>query len=49
MTPSQDVLKLVGAGGGPYVQSLDLPDLGVEFKFPVPRSASMSTEVSALP
>jgi hypothetical protein len=49
VTPSQDILKLVRAGGGPYVQSLDLPDRGIEFKFPVPKSATMSTEVSALP
>jgi len=49
ITPSQDVLNLVRTGGGPYLQSLELPALGVEFKFPAPKSAAMSTEVSALP
>ena len=49
ITPSQDVLNLVRTSGGPYLQSLDLPALGIEFKFPIPKPVAMSTEVSVLP
>ena len=49
ITPSQDVLTLVKKGGGPYVQSLDLPELGVEFKFPVPKPMAMPTEAPVAP
>lgn len=49
ITPDQDVLELVRMGGGPYLRSLDLPELGVEFKFPVPKSATISTEASTTP
>jgi hypothetical protein len=49
ITSDQDVLNLVRMGGGPYVQSLDLPDLGLEFKFPVPKSTAVTKEASTLP
>lgn len=44
IAPDQDVLNLVRISGGPYVRSLDLPELGMEFKFPVPKSEMISTE-----
>ncbi|HEV2350047.1 MAG TPA: hypothetical protein VG028_09415 [Terriglobia bacterium] len=49
ITLDQDVLTLVRRGGGPYVRSLDLPELGVEFKFPVPKSAATLMESPTLP
>ncbi|HLY62154.1 MAG TPA: hypothetical protein VKV95_15540 [Terriglobia bacterium] len=49
ITTDDSVLNLVRMGGGPYVRSLDLPELGLEFKFPVPKSAITSMEAPALP
>jgi hypothetical protein len=48
-TPDVNVLTLVRTGGGPYLRSLDLPKLGVEFKFPFPKSTAALTEGSKLP
>lgn len=49
ITTDDNVLNLVRMGGGPYFQSLDVPEFGLEFSFPVPKSAMTSMEVPTLP
>ncbi|MHB8655300.1 MAG: hypothetical protein ACYDA9_15625 [Terriglobia bacterium] len=47
--PGSGVLNLVHSGDMPMVRSLDLPEVGVVYNFPVPKSARLLAEGSAMP
>ena len=47
--PGSGALNLVPSGDMPVVRSLDLPEVGVVFNFPVPKSAVLLAEGSVMP